>query len=203
MMRFLFFFMGMPMIIMSFFEAVDVLPYVSQYNLLVNGNVVELSQEETENLQQQVEKLFENSHTMPAFGVVTDKIFHEDVQNGYFVSMKFDTPIKVNDLPFDELVFKIGRDFHGFNLMRGNHGIFQGRCIYVDLQERTMEELYDFVESLESVKEVLQNTQPSDTAENSEQFETENNVLNNSNLQTEDKTGQMENTNNEEPMSNV
>lgn len=197
MMRFLFFFMGVPMIIMSFFEAVDVLPYVSQYNLLVNGNVVELSQEETEQLQQQVEKLFENSHTMPAFGVVTDEIFHEDVQNGYFVSMKFQTPIKINELPFDELVFKIGRDFHGFNLMRGNHGIFQGRCIYIDLQERTMEELYDFVEGLESVKEILQSPQLPDSTENSEQLENDDGVLESDGSQTEE-VEQDETANNED-----
>lgn len=197
MMRFLFFFMGVPMIIMSFFEAVDVLPYVSQYNLLVNGNVVELSQEETEQLQQQVEKLFENSHTMPAFGVVTDEIFHEDVQNGYFVSMKFQTPIKINELPFDELVFKIGRDFHGFNLMRGNHGIFQGRCIYIDLQERTMEELYDFVEGLERVKEILQSPQLPDSTENSEQLENDDGVLESGGSQTEE-VEQDETANNED-----
>ncbi len=197
MMRFLFFFMGVPMIIMSFFEAVDVLPYVSQYNLLVNGNVVELSQEETEQLQQQVEKLFENSHTMPAFGVVTDEIFHEDVQNGYFVSMKFQTPIKINELPFEELVFKIGRDFHGFNLMRGNHGIFQGRCIYIDLQERTMEELYDFVEGLESVKEILQSPQLPDSTENSEQLENDDGVLESDGSQTEE-VEQDETANNED-----
>ena len=197
MMRFHFFFMGVPMIIMSFFEAVDVLPYVSQYNLLVNGNVVELSQEETEQLQQQVEKLFENSHTMPAFGVVTDEIFHEDVQNGYFVSMKFQTPIKINELPFDELVFKIGRDFHGFNLMRGNHGIFQGRCIYIDLQERTMEELYDFVEGLESVKEILQSPQLPDSTENSEQLENDDGVLESDGSQTEE-VEQDETANNED-----
>lgn len=185
------------MIIMSFFEAVDVLPYVSQYNLLVNGNVVELSQEETEQLQQQVEKLFENSHTMPAFGVVTDEIFHEDVQNGYFVSMKFQTPIKINELPFDELVFKIGRDFHGFNLMRGNHGIFQGRCIYIDLQERTMEELYDFVEGLESVKEILQSPQLPDSTENSEQLENDDGVLESDGSQTEE-VEQDETANNED-----
>ena len=197
MMRFLFFFMGVPMIIMSFFEAVDVLPYVSQYNLLVNGNVVELSQEETEQLQQQVEKLFENSHTMPAFGVVTDEIFHEDVQNGYFVSMKFQTPIKINELPFDELVFKIGRDFHGFNLMRGNHGIFQGRCIYIDLQERTMEELYDFVEGLESVKEILQSPQLPDSTENSEQLENDDGIPESDGSQTEE-VEQDETANNED-----
>lgn len=197
MMRFLFFFMGVPMIIMSFFEAVDVLPYVSQYNLLVNGNVVELSQEETEQLQQQVEKLFENSHTMPAFGVVTDEIFHEDVQNGYFVSMKFQTSIKINELPFDELVFKIGRDFHGFNLMRGNHGIFQGRCIYIDLQERTMEELYDFVEGLESVKEILQSPQLPDSTENSEQLENDDGIPESDGSQTEE-VEQDETANNED-----
>lgn len=152
MMRILFFFMGVPMMIMSFFEAIDVLPLVTNYNLFVNGNVVELTETEMQGLQEQVQKMFEGSHTMPAFGVVTNDIYQEDIKSGYFISMKFDCPIQINDLPFDELVFRVEKDFHGFNLMRGMNGIFQGRCIYIDLQERTMEELYDYIESLESVK---------------------------------------------------
>lgn len=152
MMRVFFFLMGVPMMIMSFFEAIDVLPLVTNYNLLVNGNVVELTETEMQGLQQQIQTLFEDSHTLPAFGVVTNDMYQEDVKNGYFVSMKFDCPIQINDLPFDELVFKVEKDFHGFNLLRGMNGIFQGRCIYIDLQERNMEELYDYIESLESVK---------------------------------------------------
>lgn len=154
MMRILFFFMGVPMMIMSFFEVIDVLPYVTSYNLMVDGKVVELSETEEQGLQEQVLSLFEDSHTMPAFGVVFNDMYQEDIKNGYFVSLKFDSPIQINNLPFDELVFKVDKDFHGFNLMRGENGIFQGRCIYIDLQDKTMANLFEYIENLDSIKSI-------------------------------------------------
>lgn len=153
--RILFFFLGVPMMIMSFFEAVDVLPHVDASSLIINGNVVELTEDEQQNLMQQVFDMFENSHTMPAFGVIFDDMYQEEIQSGVFVSLKFPHVFEVNGLPFDELVFKVEPTFQGFNLMRGMKGVFQGRCIYIDLQDKTMQELYDYINSLESVKQIV------------------------------------------------
>ena len=173
MMKFLFFFMGVPMMIMSFYEAIDVLPYVTNYNLMVDGNVIELSETEVQGLQEQVVSLFEGSHTMPAFGVVFNDMYQKDVKNGYFVSLKFDSPIQINNLPFDELVFKVDKDFHGFNLMRGENGIFQGRCIYIDLQDKTMANLFEYIENLDSVKNISLDEPVEDMQEEIEQTPTE------------------------------
>ena len=173
MMKFLFFFMGVPMMIMSFYEAIDVLPYVTNYNLMIDGNVIELSETEVQGLQEQVVSLFEGSHTMPAFGVVFNDMYQKDVKNGYFVSLKFDSPIQINNLPFDELVFKVDKDFHGFNLMRGENGIFQGRCIYIDLQDKTMANLFEYIENLDSVKNISLDEPVEDMQEEIEQTPTE------------------------------
>lgn len=151
--RFLFFFMGVPMMIMSFFETVDVLPYVQSVDLMVDGKEIVLTEEESAKLQEEVFALFENSRTMPAFGVCFDEMHKEEVKNGTFVSLKFDGIYQVNDLPFDELVFKVERDFQGFNLCRGMRGIFQGRCIYIDLVQKDMSALSSFIESLPTVQE--------------------------------------------------
>jgi len=172
-MKFLFFFMGVPMMIMSFYEAIDVLPYVTNYNLMIDGNVIELSETEVQGLQEQVVSLFEGSHTMPAFGVVFNDMYQKDVKNGYFVSLKFDSPIQINNLPFDELVFKVDKDFHGFNLMRGENGIFQGRCIYIDLQDKTMANLFEYIENLDSVKNISLDEPVEDMQEEIEQTPTE------------------------------
>lgn len=173
MMRILFFFMGVPMMIMSFFEAIDVLPYVTNYNLMVDGKVVELSETEMQGLQEQVVSLFEGSRTMPAFGVVSNDMYQEDVKNGYFVSLKFDCPIQINDLPFDELVFKVDKDFQGFNLMRGMNGIFQGRCIYIDLQDHNMTNIFEYIDNLESVKNISIDEPVEDISDEAEQIPTE------------------------------
>lgn len=158
--RILFFFLGVPMMIMSFFEAVDVLPHVDTSSLIINGNVVELTETEQQNIMQQICDMFENSHTLPAFGVVFDDMYQEEIQSGVFVSLKFPHVFEVNELPFDELVFKVDPTFQGFNLMRGMKGIFQGRCIYIDLQDKTMQQLSDYINSLESVKEIINEVEP-------------------------------------------
>jgi len=153
--RFVFFVLGVPMMIMSFFEAVDVLPYVQNLDLYVNGNQIVLTEEEQANLQQKVEELFDGSHTMPAFGVTFPKMHEEAMKDGIFISLKFGQVLEVNELPFDELVFQIRPDFHGFNLERGLKGVFEGRCIYIDLLEKDMSELYDAITSLTGVQNVL------------------------------------------------
>lgn len=145
MLRILFFFMGVPMMIMSFFEAVDVLPYVAKIDLMTNGNSIELSQEQEQNLYTKVCELFKNSRTMPAFGVVFDNEFQKELQNGTYISLKFNGVFEVNELPFDELVFKVEPDWQGFNLMRGMKGVFEGRCIYINLQDKDMSQLNDLI----------------------------------------------------------
>ena len=152
-MKFLFFFLGVPMMIMSFFEAIDVLPYAQSIDLIVDGHEVVLSQDEQAKLEEQVFQLFENSHTMPAFGVMFDEMYREEIQNGKFVSLKFGRVLEVNELSFDELVFRVEPDFYGFNLYRGVRGIFQGRCIYIDLVDKNMQELFDFINNLSTLQD--------------------------------------------------
>ncbi len=154
-MRFIFFALGVPMMIMSFFQVTDALPFVQSQNLFVNGHEIVLTETEQADLKQQIETLFENSHTLPALGVVFDNEFKTDLQDGIFVSLKFDVPIEINDLPLDELWFRVSPEAFGFNLCRANHGIVQGRCIYVDLNGKTMQNFSDFVNSLPQVQEKL------------------------------------------------
>ena len=150
------------MMIMSLFQVTDALPYVQSANLLVNGHEIVLTETEQADLQSQVEKLFENSHTLPALGVVFDEEFKEDVKNGVFVSLKFDGVFEINDLPFEELFFRVNPDVYGFNLFRSNHGIVQGRCIYVDLDGKTMQEFSDYVNSFSAVQSELSAKQNSE-----------------------------------------
>ncbi len=147
-MKFLFFFMGIPLMIMSFFETVDVLPYATEVGLVVDGNRIELSEEQQQNLEMQVEQLFENSRTMPAFAVTTQEMFEEELKDGTFVSLKFNGLFEVNGLPFDELMFRVDKEYHAFNLVRGLNGVFEGRCIYIDLDEKDMSEISDFISSI-------------------------------------------------------
>lgn len=144
----LFFFMGVPLMIMSFFQVQDVMPYANQVEIISNGNVIALSQEQQDGLLQEVQSLLEDSHTVPAFGVVFDDMYQQEIQTGNFVSIKFPQLYEINGLPFDQLVFKVEEDWQGFNIMRGVNGHFQGRCIYVDLIDKNMQNLAKKVDFL-------------------------------------------------------
>lgn len=148
MMRVMFFIMGVPMMILSFFEAVDVMPYVDYSSLIVDGVEIELSEEQQEQLNSQILQMFENAHTLPSFGVVFNDMYQEQIQQGKFVSLKFGEVLEVNGLPFDELVFEVVSESQGINLMRGMNGVFQGRCIYVDLLEKNMQQISEFVDNI-------------------------------------------------------
>jgi len=159
MLRMLFFFMGVPLMIMSFFETIDVMPYASDYTVMVDGKQIELTIDQKADLREKVESLFGNCHTMPAFGVVTPKIYEEQTKDGIYVSIKFDQTFCVNELPFDELVFNVNKDFMGFNLIRGNKGVYQGRCIYMSVVDGNMDDLYNFITGISGKPEI--ETQPS------------------------------------------
>ncbi|MBO5910011.1 MAG: hypothetical protein J6Q15_00730, partial [Clostridia bacterium] len=57
----------------------------------------------------------------------------------------------VDDMPFDELLIEINPEFSGFNVIRGNKGIFEGRCYYVNLVNCTMKELYQYVSNINKI----------------------------------------------------
>ncbi len=151
--KFLFFLLGVPYMILSFFETMDVLPHVNSTSLLVDGYVVEMTQDEEKLLQEQVELLFKDSRTMPAFGVIFNDMYKDEIKSGTFISLRFPQLIEVNGLPFDELVFKVEADWSGVNLYRGINGEFNGRCIYIDF-EKDMSELDSFIHNLDSVKQI-------------------------------------------------
>ncbi len=160
-MRFLFFVFGVPMMIMSFFQATDAIPFAQNTSLLVDGQEIVLSAQQQEDLKMQVASLFEGSHTLPSLAVMFENDFQQKIQEGTYVSLKFERPCEINDLLFDELVFEVVPEYQGFNLYRGNRGVFQGRCVYVDLVDKTMQPLWDFVQTISiDEKEVLEDAEP-------------------------------------------
>ncbi len=153
MLKVLFFLMGMPMMILSFFEAVDVIPYISTVEIYANGSQIEISNKEQLSLQKEIEELFRESLTMPAFGVAFDEMFKEDMKDGIFVSMKFDKIFQINELPFDELIFKVGENCQCLDLIRGIDGKYNGRCVHIDLNGKNMNKFLEHLKSLEGLKD--------------------------------------------------
>jgi hypothetical protein len=89
--------------------------------------------------------MLQDSHTMPAFGVSIHTETLKAIKNGVWLKLQYNGTQEVDGMPFDELLIEVNPEFSGFNIIRGNKGIYEGRCFYIDLDNITMELLYDFV----------------------------------------------------------
>ena len=63
------------MMIMSFFQATDAIPFAQNTSLLVDGQEIVLSAQQQEDLKMQVASLFEGSHTLPSLAVMFENDF--------------------------------------------------------------------------------------------------------------------------------
>jgi len=80
--------------------------------------------------------VFESARVMPAFGVSLHKETMEELKNGYWLKINFNSNQNVNGLIFDSLLIKLETTY-GVNLIRGLNGVFEGRCIYLDFDSIT------------------------------------------------------------------
>lgn len=79
---------------------------------------------------------FFNSRIMPALGVSLDEEMREELKTGNWIQLNFNKTEIVNELPFEALLFRLD-ECYGLNLIRETKGKYQGRCFYLDLDERT------------------------------------------------------------------
>ena len=97
------------------------------------------------NLNQILNNMLSSSHTMPALGVSLHAETLRAMQTGVWLKLQYNGTQVVDDMPFDELLIEVNPDFNGFNIIRGNRGIYEGRCYYINLVNKTMKPLYDFI----------------------------------------------------------
>lgn len=189
--RLFFSFMGVPMIFNAMFNFTDIFSY-GQMNLIYNNQVIEITDEEKADIQGEIIKYLENAYDSPALAVTFPEFYKEMLKDGYFLNFKFDKHYEFNGLPFDELTIKIEDNAHGFNVFRGENGVFQGRCIYVNT-ENSSSELYKIVKEIvdnkipTNVEEENKNVESSQEMQNQELKELEDIEKNNLNYQDEDK----------------
>ena len=84
---------------------------------------------------------------MPAFGVALDHETREALKEGVWVELIYSQTHEYNEMPFDSLLISINRDYTGFNIIRKQNGLYDGRCFYLNL-EQNMAILYDFILSI-------------------------------------------------------
>ena len=93
-------------------------------------------------------KMTEGAHQMPAFGVSIDKLTREEMKSGKWVEFCFSSVRHSNGLPFDALLLTVRTEYRGVNLVRNWEGLYQGRCIYVDLDGGDMSALADALDNI-------------------------------------------------------
>ena len=81
---------------------------------------------------------------MPALSVAIDDIVKKDINRGVWMSIKYPKQQIVNEMPFDELLIKIDKNYLGFNIIRGNKGVYDGRCFYLD-NDIELESLHTYI----------------------------------------------------------
>ena len=115
----------------------------SQVQIIVDNNyynVDDLSQ-----LNVVLNQMLQDSHTMPAFGVSIHTETFKAIKHGVWLKLQYNGTQSLDEMPFDELLIEVNPEFSGFNIIRGNKGIYDGRCFYIDLIDADMKSLYDYV----------------------------------------------------------
>lgn len=96
-------------------------------------------------LNNEIEQMLKDSYEMPAFGVSIHTETLNAIQKGVWLKLQYNGTQSANDMPFDELLIEVNYECEGFNIIRGNKGIFEGRCYYINLQNTSMTNLYNYL----------------------------------------------------------
>ncbi len=85
---------------------------------------------------------------MPAYGVSLDRETKAEIKVGLWLELAYDKTLEHNDMPFDTLLIKVEKDYQGFGIIRGNGGVYEGRCFHIYCPKNTMENLYDLLRKI-------------------------------------------------------
>ncbi len=112
-----------------------------------NGYKVALTSEDVEKFDTVFNEVLQSSRPMPALGVSLHNETMKAVENGIWVRYAFDKTCVIDEMPFDQLLIKFSKDMYGFDVIRGNNGVFEGRNYYIDIHQN-LDDAYNFLISL-------------------------------------------------------
>lgn len=104
--------------------------------------------EEYRRVMESWEKMTGNALEMPAFGVSIDEHTRKELKMGLWVEFLFGEENSAQGMPFEKLLICCQENFHGFNLIRYSDGKYFGRCFYLDLREKTMQDFCDCLKKI-------------------------------------------------------
>ena len=92
-----------------------------------------------------IERVLIDSHQMPALSVSLDSETREVMKKGIWLEFVFNKEGINNDLPFNALLIEVNKDHEGFNIIRKYNNKYEGRCFYINLANKNMSELYNYL----------------------------------------------------------
>lgn len=128
-------------------QSKDIKQYICESvkaQVIINGDYKEVKN--INELSNVLNGMLNDSHVLPAFGVSIHIETLKAIQTGTWLKLQYNGTQVVDDMNFDELLIEVNPDFGGFNIIRGNRGVFEGRCYYIDLLNNSMRPLYDFID---------------------------------------------------------
>ena len=117
---------------------IDCMDYVEKFEVNIHGKSKEIEKENKEFnvIFLRLKDLFANSRLMPAFGVSIHSQTLNELKNHKWIKIYFSQEMSKNGLKFSSLLFKL-EEVEGFNLIREFNNSYDGRCLYLDLNEKT------------------------------------------------------------------
>lgn len=118
----------------------------SQAQVIINGKVNEIN--DINELNIVLNEMLQDSHEMPAFGVSIHTETLKAINDGIWLRLQYNGTQVVDEMNFDELLIQVEPNYTGFNIIRGNRGIYEGRCYYIDLMQKDMNTLYNYLNKI-------------------------------------------------------
>lgn len=124
-------------------EVFAVIPRAKELILYSDGGSIafQAGSSEYKQIMDAWSRMTEHARQMPAFGVSIDELTRKEMGTGIWLEFIFPEELQSNDLSFDSLLIEVRGEYSGFNMIRNRQGLYQGRCIYVDLNGKTMADL--------------------------------------------------------------
>ncbi len=120
---------------------------VQSIEIYNNGQQVKMTQSDLDDFEKIFCDAIEEARQVPALGVAIDNLVKEDMKEGIWIKFIFEKTFIKSEMPFDELLINVQKNSSGFNIIRGNNGIYDGRCYYLELNSN-LDKLYEFIENL-------------------------------------------------------
>lgn len=133
-------------------NVIDCFSNVTSINIYIDNEKSSFSKDDDEfsSILSALNSLTNESHEMPAFSVSLDYETKKAIKSGAWLELNFNCNHAVNDMPFSSLLIEVDESFYGFNLIRKYSGKYEGRCFYLNLNDKNMSSLYSILTSLQN-----------------------------------------------------